>query len=578
LGDLGFGSPSIGDGCVFITNDAGLYAFKIGPGSGDWPMFCQNSLHMSSSQQGVEYVRWPLTQPKYLGDLSNTWVTARFVWCNKTIASATIAWKIYFFDGKGNANSTDTQVFYVNESIHDWWSTFHHDLTHSGYSTSTAPNANQTLWSYTTGFYVGSSSPAVVGDIVYVGSEDNIVYALNASTGAFKWSYTTGGWVESSPTVAGGLVYLGSDDYKVYALNASTGAFKWSYTTGHYVDSSPAVVGGFVYVGSDDDRVYALNATTGHQLWNYTTGGWVWSSPAVANGVVYVGSEDDKVYALNATTGHQLWNYTTRNRVDSSPALAGGVVYVGSYDGKVYALNASTGAFKWSYTTGNWVLSSPAVAGGVVYVGSDDNRTYALNATTGAQIWNCTTGLSVSWDSSPAVAGGVVYVGSEDHNVYALNATTGKQVWKYKTGSMVDSSPAVANGIVYVGSDDYKVYAFGPSPVSTPIVRHVTFTESGLPPGTTWTVTFNGTMFSNSSSTITFNVISNGSYAYTVGSVSGYTASPLTGTVIVKGADVNQQITFTVIPEFPSLLVLPLFMISTLVATFVLRKKRNEST
>jgi len=56
LGGLGFGSPSIGDGCVFITNDAGLYAFKIDPGLGshEWPMFCQNNLHISYWEQDVE--------------------------------------------------------------------------------------------------------------------------------------------------------------------------------------------------------------------------------------------------------------------------------------------------------------------------------------------------------------------------------------------------------------------------------------------------------------------------------------------------------------------------------------------
>ena len=53
---LGFGSPSIGDGRVFITNDAGLYAFKIGPGSGDWPMFCQKNLDISYSEHGIEHV------------------------------------------------------------------------------------------------------------------------------------------------------------------------------------------------------------------------------------------------------------------------------------------------------------------------------------------------------------------------------------------------------------------------------------------------------------------------------------------------------------------------------------------
>jgi len=118
LESYGFGSPSIGDGCVFITNDAGLYAFNIGPGSGDWPMFCDNNLHNSFSEQGIEYVRWPLTEPQDLGMVSNTWVTAKFTWCNETISSAAIAWKIYFFDNLGNANPTDIKIFFVMP-VHD---------------------------------------------------------------------------------------------------------------------------------------------------------------------------------------------------------------------------------------------------------------------------------------------------------------------------------------------------------------------------------------------------------------------------------------------------------------------------
>jgi len=119
MGGLGFGSPSIGDGCVFITNDFALYAFKIGPGTGDWPMFCQNNFHQSYSGHGVEYVRWPLTEPKDFKDSSNMWITARFVWCNKTIASVAVAWRIYFFDDAGNANVTNIMVFYVNMPIHN---------------------------------------------------------------------------------------------------------------------------------------------------------------------------------------------------------------------------------------------------------------------------------------------------------------------------------------------------------------------------------------------------------------------------------------------------------------------------
>ena len=113
--------------------------------------------------------------------------------------------------------------------------------------------------------------------------------------------------------MAGSTVYVGSDDDKVYALDAATGQLRWSYTTGDEVVSGPAVAGGTVYVGSDDDKVYALNAATGHLRWSYTTGGVVVSGPAVAGGTVYVGSDDHKVYALNAATGDLRSSYTTGN-------------------------------------------------------------------------------------------------------------------------------------------------------------------------------------------------------------------------------------------------------------------------
>ena len=298
---------------------------------------------------------------------------------------------------------------------------FRYNAQHTGDYSPVAgpvPSNGQLLWNYTITGYVGSS-PAVVNGVVYVGSADNNVYALNATTGAKLWNYTTGGNVESSPAVANGVVYVGSDDNNVYALNATTGTKLWSYATRANVYSSPAVANGMLYIGSEDWNLYALNATTGAFVWSYAAGYPVFSSPAVVNGVVYVGCDNHNTYALNATTGAFVWSYTIGGQVLSSPAVANGVVYVGSFqDGTVYALNATSGAKLWNYTTGNEVFSSPAVANGVVYVGSLDNNTYALNATTGAKLWSFTTGGAV-W-SSPAVVNGVVYVGSADGNVYAI--------------------------------------------------------------------------------------------------------------------------------------------------------------
>jgi outer membrane protein assembly factor BamB len=58
--------------------------------------------------------------------------------------------------------------------------------------------------------------------VVYVGSADGFLYALDAITGTQHWSYpiTTVYSSVSSPTVANGMVYIGSHDGFLYALDA----------------------------------------------------------------------------------------------------------------------------------------------------------------------------------------------------------------------------------------------------------------------------------------------------------------------------------------------------------------------
>ncbi|OPC78011.1 serine/threonine protein kinase [Embleya scabrispora] len=310
-------------------------------------------------------------------------------------------------------------------------------------------------WRFTTGGWV-HSSPAVADGVVYVGSLDNRLYALEVATGAKKWAFPTGGGITSSPAVARGLVYVGSTDENLYALDVATGLVKWRFPTEGKVASSPAVADGIVYIGSEDQHVYALNADTGTMKWSYPMG-HVYTWPAVADGVVYVGSNDQNLYAIDAAGGVKKWAFPAAGAVNAPPRVAGGVVYVGSEDKNVYAIDAATGAKKWSYRTGGKVDSSPAVAGGVVYVGSDDKNLYAVDAATGAKKWSYPTGDKI--DSSPEVVGGVIYFGSRDKNVYALDAATSNRKWTYSTGGEVRSSAAVVGGVAYIGSGDGNVYA-----------------------------------------------------------------------------------------------------------------------
>jgi hypothetical protein len=79
----------------------------------------------------------------------------------------------------------------------------------------------------------------------------------------------------------------------------------------------------------------------------------------------------------------------------------------------------------------------------------------------------------------------------------------------------------------------------------------VTFTESGLHSGTSWSVTLNRTTLSSKTSTITFS-ITNETYSYTIDKISGYNISTFSGSITVNGKDVTQSITFSSAPSTPT--------------------------
>jgi outer membrane protein assembly factor BamB len=72
----------------------------------------------------------------------------------------------------------------------DDWPMFRHDLSHSGYSTTTAPSTNNILWTYTTGSVI-TSSPSIVNEKVYICQNWDKIYCLDAKTGIKIWDYAT---------------------------------------------------------------------------------------------------------------------------------------------------------------------------------------------------------------------------------------------------------------------------------------------------------------------------------------------------------------------------------------------------
>ena len=367
--------------------------------------------------------------------------------------------------------------------------------------------------------------------MVFVGSTDGNLYAIDTASGQQKWKFASKGRITSSPAVHGGLVYFESYDSNFYAVDAANGELKWTFATAgerrfsaphihgllperelmpdpfDFFLSSPAVAGGVVYFGSGDGCVYALDAGNGAMKWKFQTGGVVHASPAVADGTVFLGSWDTYFYALDATSGVEKWKFKTgddpvihnQTGIQSSAAVAGGVVYFGCRDGRLYALDARSGARVWAYDNkGSWVIGSPAIKDGTVFFTTSDSGMFrAVDARTGTEQF----AISLKWPmfSSPAIAGDLLYIGSHEGRMHVIDLAKRQLAWSFQSdgsrengatyttadgapnyraamsspffdevvagiqkmfsvGAML-SSPAVADGVVYIGSADGYVYA-----------------------------------------------------------------------------------------------------------------------
>ena len=367
------------------------------------------------------------------------------------------------------------------------WAMFRRDPAHTGNAGTNSTLPEGTLkWTFTTGGPI-HSSPALSNGMVYVGSQDGNIYALDAATGEKLWAFKTNSWVESSPVIVGGVLYCGSNDGNLYALNAETGEKHWSFLAPYAIRSSPAVADGVVYFGCDDHHVYAVDAATGEELWKSGTDHTVISAPAVSEGILLVGSIDGKFYSFNAKTGSARIQLETKYPIVTSPAVKDGIAYFTDGSNYFYAIDIKAknwlweniikvywnalhiyglapsppkpSGFIWDVSLG-WgirTVSSPAIVDNYAYLGAGKNLVSIDLATHQVQ-WTFSTNGDVA--SSPAVAGMAIYVGSQDGHLYAVDRATGVKLWDSVTGDEITSSPAVGNGIVYIGSHDGKLYAF----------------------------------------------------------------------------------------------------------------------
>jgi outer membrane protein assembly factor BamB len=318
-----------------------------------------------------------------------------------------------------------------------------------------AENEIQPIWTFECGDEIRGNAACDRG-IVYIGSYDKHLYALNIESGKMLWKYFADGGIVSKPAIVEDSVFIGSEDHRLHVVSARNGSLQWTYYTDGPVRSSPFAAHGHLFIGSDDAAVHAINIRGGRGIWKTETDGEIRSSPFVTEDSVYFGNEAGEFFCLDFRGGIK-WRFKAKRAITSSPIVTENLVLFSSIDTRIYALDANSGVRVWSFEMDKGSISSIFVADGLAFTGAIDGNIYCVSLSSAKEVWRFSTGHQVT--GSPIIHNDRLYCGSVDGYLYCLDHQTGQLHWKFKTGNPITATPTVFGDIILIGSTDNRLYA-----------------------------------------------------------------------------------------------------------------------
>jgi outer membrane protein assembly factor BamB len=195
----------------------------------------------------------------------------------------------------------------------------------------------------------GTSAPIVAADLTLAGFANGKMVAVENATGRPVWEQRVALAegrselerivdIDGRPLVYNRLVYVGSYQGRLVALNPANGQIVWSQDFSTY----RGLAGGFgnIYAISEKDHVYAFDARNSASVWLQDSLQYRrLTTPAVLGNAVLTADAEGYLHAMSQVDGH----FTARYRVSSSGVqsdllVRDGVLYVLSNDGRLTAL------------------------------------------------------------------------------------------------------------------------------------------------------------------------------------------------------------------------------------------------
>lgn len=282
----------------------------------------------------------------------------------------------------------------------------------------------------------GTSGPIVADETVIAG---RTVRALSVDDGSEKWVHD-GPARTSRLAVGDGIVAFGTPD-DIRALEADSGAVRWTVPADDIWHGAPTVADGRVYASNGE--LHAIEAATGEVAWTADVGGSLAGPPPVADGVVLAGG--DPLRAIDAETGTVRWAVSGGEPVTAA-AVAHETVFALT-DSQLVALDLAEGRTRW-FAPGPFQAERIAVGDDSVYAQrARDYRMVALDAANGNLEWESPKTDGVL--GPPSASDGVLVVTSEQGTMYGFDTQTGELRWSLAVPSGVPGALAVADGTAY---------------------------------------------------------------------------------------------------------------------------------
>ncbi len=317
------------------------------------------------------------------------------------------------------------------------------------------------LWSFKTNGPIGwRASPVANRDasVIFVGSTDGKVYAVESSSGNRLWKFDTGGAILSSPVVLPDRVILASTDGGVYCLEPQGGKPLWSQEVMSPCVSTPSVHRDTVVVGAMDGHITAFEAKSGLMKWRYDAGSPVVANSQAYNDLVFSTAKDGTVHALSVHSGRLKWKVALSTAIVTGPMASADAIYVGAQTGVFHALEAETGRIIWEYETDKPILSRGVIVFTSVLFCGQDKWLYCCDKYDGRLMWKSAVHGRVIGNLT--LAGPSLCLVTREGWIQAFDHKTGELKWQLGSTRRLESAPLVAPQMVLVGTVEGELLAY----------------------------------------------------------------------------------------------------------------------